>query len=179
MWVMRGFASAGVAAALFWILLAAMPAGAAVSWVATNGGSWATGGNWSGGSAPGVADTVLFTDTGASSLPNDPTSTLDVNRTIGTLSFANIATKFHTLELGTRTLTVTGNLNFNLDKSTNTTTTIRNGALVVSGAFANLNAGASVAGSASGVATLAGVTSVTANVQDFNVGTATGSGATG
>src|SRR6476661_3006277 len=108
-------------------------ANAAVTWTGAGGTSWATSTSWSPSGGPNTTDTVIFNDTGASPFPADPTSVLNVNRTIGTLSFGNTSTKFHTLDLATRTLTITGNLNFNLDQGQNTTTTIRNGPLVVNG----------------------------------------------
>src|SRR3954453_22762315 len=84
---------------------------AAVSWTGTGGASWATGSRWSNGSGPTSADTVNFTDAGALvNQPGEVTSILNANRTIGGLSFANPLGKYQTLDLGTRTLTVAGNL---------------------------------------------------------------------
>ena len=123
--------AAAVTAASAWVQSSA---NAAVSWSGTGGVSWATGSSWSNGSGPSTADTVNFTDTGSTNQPNEVTSLLNTSRTIGGLSITNSASKFHTLDLGTNTLTVAGNFNFNLDQNSNTTTTIRNGSI-------NINSG--------------------------------------
>jgi hypothetical protein len=154
-------------------------ANAAVSWTGTGGVNWATGSSWSNGSGPSTADTVNFTDVGSTNQPNEVTSLLNISRTIGGLSFNNSAGKFHTLDLGTNTLTVAGNFNFNLDQNANTTTTIRNGSISINSAFATVGFGRGVSGSSSAIADLSGVSSFASNTQNFYVGSSTGGAAAG
>src|SRR5215213_2007820 len=129
---------------------------ATVGWTGSGGASWATGSSWNNGSGPTAADTAAFTDAGSTNQPNEVTSLLNAPRTIGGLSFSNTLGKFHTLDLGTHTLSVAGNFNFNLDQSANTTTTIRNGSLNVNSPFATVGVGRGVVGSSTAIADLSG-----------------------
>jgi hypothetical protein len=161
------------------LVMQAAPAGAAINWTGAGGSSWAAGGSWSNGSGPGTTDTASFTDTGASPIPGDPTSFLNASRTIGGLNFSDTATKFHTLDLGGNTLTLTGNLGFNVNTGTNSTATIRNGTLVVNGAFANIYAGYAVSQFTTGSGDLSGLTALNATVADVQVGTSIAGTSTG
>ena len=154
--------------------LGAFSAQAAVSWVGTGANTnWATTTNWSNAAGPASTDTVIFTDTGSSSLPAETTSLVNIDRAIGGLSFSDTAGKYHTLDLGAHTLTVSGNVNFNLDQNAQTTTTVRDGALVVSGTFANINVGTGVSGSSKSNVDFSGLTSLNTSVQNFLVGAST------
>ncbi len=161
------------------VALAAASAPGAVSWTGAGGTSWGTGGSWSNGTGPGTGDTASFGDTGSSNLPGNVTSIVNADRTIGGLSFNDTIGHFHTLDLGTHALTITGILSFNLDQGQTTTTTIRNGALSVSGSFANIYAGRAVSGSSVGIADLSGLSSLDATVQNLLVGTSTAGSGTG
>ncbi len=143
---------------------------AAVSWNGAAGTNWASNGNWSNNAGPGTTDTVVFTDTASSNLPGDLTSILNIARTIGGLSFTNSASHFHTLDLNNQTLTITGNLNFNIDQGQTSLTTIRDGTLTISGPFANVNVGRGVSGSSVGVADLSGLSAFNANVASMLIG---------
>ena len=152
---------------------------ATVGWTGTNGPDWGTGSNWNNATGPGPGDTAAFGDTGSINQPNEVTSILDATRTIGGLSVTNTLGKFHTLDLGTHTLNVGGNLSFNLDQGANTTTTIRNGSLNVNSPFAAVSVGRGVVGSSTSFADLSGVSSFTSNTQNFFVGTSTAGTASG
>src|SRR5437588_4359123 len=129
---------------------------AAVTWTGMAGTDWGNGKNWSNGTGPAATDTALFTDTGSSILPNDVTSVVNADRTIGGLAFSDGAGHYHTLDAGGHVLTVAGSLSFNLDQGQTTTTTLRNGWLVLSSTFGDLNAGRAVSGSATSIADLSG-----------------------
>lgn len=131
-------------------------ANAAISWTGAAGTDWGNGKNWSNNAGPSTTDTALFNDIGSSILPGDVTSIVNADRTIGGLAFNDGAGHYHTLDLGGHTLTITGNLSFNLDQNQNTTTTVRDGTLTLSGPFANLSAGRAVSSSSSGIADLSG-----------------------
>lgn len=162
------------------LLGTALQAGAVtVTWSGGGGISWATGSSWSVPAGPGTGDTASFSDTGASTLPGEVTSLVNADRTINGLAFNDTSTKFHTLDLGTHNLTITGNLNFNLDQSAVTTTTVRNGVLTANGAFSTLNVGRAVSGSSKSIVDLSGVSSLTAALQDVNIGVSTASSAEG
>lgn len=173
--------AAGVGSAVVWAAgLAVAPAGAAtVSWTGAGGANWATSGNWTPAGGPGTADTANFTDTGSFTLPGEVTSLLNADRTVGGLIFTNGTSKYHTLDLNGRTLTVAGNAHFNTDGSGITTTTLRNGTLVLNGAFSTFNVARAVAGSSNGSADLSGLTALTASVQEWNVGTSAANAAKG
>jgi hypothetical protein len=144
------------------------------TWTGAGGTNWAAA-SWS-PAAPGTLDTALFGDTGSSTLPNDMTVFLDQNRTIGGLAFSNTAGKYTTLDLDGKTLTVNGNLMFNVDRNAATTTTIRNGTLTVNSASATIYAGSAVSSASVGTPTLAGLTAFNATVADILVGASTGTG---
>lgn len=146
---------------------------AAISWTGAAGTDWANGKNWSNNAGPSTTDTALFNDVGSSILPGDVTSIVNADRTVGGLAFTDSAGHYHTLDLGGHTLTITGNLSFNLDQNQNTTTTVRDGTLTLSGPFANLSAGRAASSSSSGIADLSGLTALNATVQSFQVGTST------
>lgn len=152
---------------------------ATVTWSGAEGISWDTPGNWSNSAGPGTGDTASFNDTGASVLPGDVTSILDVSRSINGLTFNNTATKFQTLDLNTAALTVTGNVTFNLDQPALSTTTIRNGALSINSAFATFNVGRGASGSSKSIVDLSGLTSLSGTLQDMYIGSSTASGASG
>jgi len=152
---------------------------AVVSWTGTGGSSWATASSWSNGSGPGTTDTANFTNTGSVTLPGTVTSIVNANRTIGGLAFSNTSGDYQTVDLGGFTLTVAGNLNFNTDQGSTSTTTLRDGNLVVNGS-SNLLVGTSVSESASGSADLSRLTSFNATLQDLYVGfSTTGSSSAG
>ena len=141
------------------LLLTALvrPALAAVHWTAEGpNDDWATGDNWSNELGPGPFETALFDNAGASTIPGEVTNYLTADRTIGGLTYSN-ANRYHTTDLGGATLTVEGNLNFNVNQPGHTTTVIRRGALVVGGGFANVNVGRSYSGGAWAVANLGGL----------------------
>jgi fibronectin-binding autotransporter adhesin len=159
--------------------LAARHAPADVSWLGANGSSWTTNANWSNNAGPATTDIVDFNDPGASTSPGNVTSLLNANRTIGGLQFNDSSGKYHTLDLNSDTLTITGNVTFNQDKNTATTETIRHGSLNVSGSYANFTVGTTVSGNAVGTADLSGLTSFTGNLQNFYVGASPTGNATG
>ncbi len=162
------------AAVLAAAALGTLPAGAAVTWVGNGSNTnWATTTNWSNLAGPGTSDTAVFTDTGSSTLPAETTVLFDTNHTIGGMSFTDNAGKYHTVNLAGHTLTISGNLNFNLDQNTQTTTTLRDGQLVVSGSFANINVGIGVSGSSKSIVDFSGLSSLNATVQNFLVGAST------
>ena len=161
------------------LLTATTAPAATISWTGPAGGSWATGSNWSNSTGPAATDTASFSAAGASSLPGDVTSVLNIDRTVAGLSYNNLVGKYHTTDFAGHTLTIAGNLNFNLDQGQTTTTTLRNGALVLNGGFANINVGRAASGSSTAVADLAGLTSLNATLQELQVGTSTAGGATG
>ncbi len=150
-----------------------------VTWSGAGGVSWGTGLNWSNTSGPGIGDSAAFNDTGASVLPGDVTSVLDVSRSIAGLSFNDTAGKFHTLDLNASTLTVTGNITFNLDQSALSTTSIRNGTLNVNSPFTTFNVGRAASGSSKSIVDLSGLTALTGTMQDLYVGSSTASTAAG
>ncbi len=164
-------------------VIAAFPAAsarAAVSWTGTGGTSWSTTTSWSpNGTGPSTTDTASFTDTGSTTFVGDITSIVNANRTIGGLAFNNTAGKYHTLDLGTHTLTVNGNLHFNDDQSASTTTTLRNGILAITGSTSFVNVGSASSGSGKSIVTWSGLTSMSATaIQDFNIGVSTSSSGT-
>jgi hypothetical protein len=175
---LRACVAVGVGASLVAAGMPVAPAGAAVvSWTATTvGASWGAS-SWSVAGGPGTGDTANFTDTGSFTLAGEPTSVLNADRTIAGLIFTNASSKFHTLDLNGKTLTVNGSVNFNTDGSGTTTTTVRNGTLVLAGAFSNLNVGRASAGSSNGSADLSGLTALNANLAEWHVGSSA-SGAT-
>ena len=69
------------------VLMITAPAGSGV-WTNVNGGSWATGSNWSGGLIAGGTDAAA--DFSTLSLNANPTVTLDGARTVGTLVFDDL-----------------------------------------------------------------------------------------
>ena len=152
---------------------------AAVSWTGMAGTDWANGKNWSNSTGPASSDTVLFTDTGSSILPDDVTSVVNADRTIGGLAFSDSAGHYHTLDVGGHTLSVAGSLNINLDQNQKSTTTLQDGALVLSSSFGDLNVGRAVSASAFSIADLSGLTSLNATLRSVQVGSSTSGGATG
>jgi hypothetical protein len=152
---------------------------ATVTWSGAGGTSWATGSSWSIAAGPGSGDTAAFTDAGATTIPGDVTSVLNTSRTIGGLTFSNTATKFQTLDLNGKTLTLNGSVSFNLDQSALSTTTVRNGTLTMNSAFATLNVGRAASGSSKSIVDLSGLTALTGTLQDLHVGSSTANGATG
>jgi hypothetical protein len=148
-------------------------AAATITWSGATSTNWGTNTNWTGGAIPGTGDTASFTDTKAETLPGEVTSVLNVDKTIGGLAFSNTTGKYHTLDLAAHTLTVTGNVNFNVNQGVTTTTTIRNGTLNINGAFANLNVARSISAGAVGVVDLTGLTAFNATLQDIQIGTST------
>jgi hypothetical protein len=151
----------------------------AVNWTGTGGTSWSTGTSWSNNVGPAALDTASFSDAAASSFPGDMTSFLDKNYSIGGLTFSNSASKYHTLDLNGKTLTISNLLAFNADKAGSTLTTVRNGTLTVDSSFANVYVGSSISANASGTVSLSGLTALTINGQSFQVGTSTSSSASG
>jgi hypothetical protein len=150
-----------------------------VTWNGSAGTDWANAHNWSNNSGPSATDTVFYNDTGSSILPGDVTSVVNVDRTIGGLAFSDSGGHYHTLDLGGHALSVAGSLSFNLDVGSNTTTTLRDGNLLLTSAFGQINVGRAVSGSASSIADLSGLSLITANVQDVLIGTSTAGGANG
>jgi hypothetical protein len=124
-----------------------------VTWNGNGGESWADA-SWSNSTGPGTTDTASFTDTASVQFPGTVTSILDSTRTIGGLAFTDTAGHYHTLDLGGFTLNEFGNLNFNTDENSSTTSTIRDGVLNVGGGFSSINVGTAVSESASGIADL-------------------------
>lgn len=155
------------------VLLAVAPlssSGAILSWTSGSGTiGWGTAANWSTGTPPTVNDIVTFDNAGSSFLPYQPTSMLDISRTIAGLNYS-VGNAYHTTDLNGRTLTVTGNLAFNIDQPAPTLSALRNGVLSVTGPNANFFVGSSILNSAWSVADLSGLSSVSANVQQFKVG---------
>jgi hypothetical protein len=152
---------------------------ASVTWTGASGTDWANGHNWSNNAGPSPTDTAIFTDTGSSIIPGDTTSVLNIDRIIGGLVFSDTAGHYHTLDLAGHGLDVAGSLSFNLDQGSSTTTTVRNGALLMTNAFGQLNVGRAVSGSASAIVDLSGLRSIAAHVQDVLIGTSTANGANG
>jgi hypothetical protein len=150
-----------------------------VSWTAATNTSWATGSNWGNNTGPGATDVASFASPGSATAPGDVTSIVNVSRTIGGLYFNNTAGHYHTVDLNNDTLTIAGNLNVNVDQSSSTTTTLRDGSLVFSGAYANINVGRGVAASASGIADLTGLSSVSGVLQSIEVGASSSGSASG
>jgi len=142
------------------------------------GNSWATGSNWSDGNGPGPSETAYFYRDGTTGLPNEVTNVLDADRTIGGLAYL-VNSGFHTSDLAGHTMTIDGNLNFNTDVSHLTTTTIRNGVLIVDHAFADLNVAPSYTTTARSNVDLSGLTRLEATVREFNIATTIASGVTG
>ncbi len=149
-----------------------------VTWTGSSGESWADA-SWSLAGGPGTADTASFTNAASVSIPGTVTSILNADRTIGGLAFSNTAGNYQTLDLGGFTLTESGNLNFNTDENSSTTTTILDGVLNVTGASSSIHVGTGVSGSANGNADLSGLTSLGATVQNLQVGTSSAGTANG
>lgn len=150
------------------------------SWTGTGGTSWGTNTSWSPTGTPGTGDTASFTNTDAASVPGSVTSLLNVSRTITGLTFNNTASHYHTLDLNTDTLTDTGELDFNVDQSASTTTTIRDGTLTVNGTYANVRAGNAVSGTSTVVVDLSGLTAFNVvTAANFYVGVSSANAATG
>ena len=152
---------------------------ASVTWTGASGTDWANGHNWSNNSGPSTTDTAIFNDTGSSIIPSDTTSVLNTDRIIGGLVFSDTAGHYHTLDLGGHGLSVAGSLSFNLDQGSSTTTTMRNGTLLLTNSFGQINVGRAVAGSAAAIVDLSGLTSIGAHVQDVLIGASTANGASG
>jgi len=93
---------------------------------------WITADNWAAGTPPLGTETVSFDNTGASTLPGEVTNVLSGNVTIGGLTFRN-DNRYHTTDFGGNTLTVEGDLNFNVNYNKPTTTTLTDGTLQVVG----------------------------------------------
>jgi len=103
---------------------------------AGTGNDWANAENWEFYNiVPGPDDTVYFSNTGSSTLPDTVTNSIVADRTIGGMAYDN-SSRYHTTDLGGNTLTVEGDLNFNTNQSGHTTTIIRNGNLLVTWATA-------------------------------------------
>ncbi len=104
---------------------------------------------------------------------------LNANRSIGGLAFTNSAGHYHTLDLGGFTLNVAGNLNFNTDENSSTTTTVLDGILNVTSNSSNVYVGTGVSGSAIGIVDLSGLTSLGTTGQSFLVGASSAGSANG
>ncbi len=141
--------------------------------------SWSDGANWNGGSAPDPTEAALFTNAGSSTIPNEVTSVLMADRTIGGLLFSNSTGKYHTLDLSGSTLRVEGDLSFNVNNSGQTTTILRNGRLDVDSPFGYVNVGRAFTGSGWAEVDLGTLSEFNAEVHEFHVGTRTGSSAYG
>ncbi|HYE17095.1 MAG TPA: PEP-CTERM sorting domain-containing protein [Tepidisphaeraceae bacterium] len=168
----RGAVARAVAAVV--VGAVGVTAGAAtISWTGTGGPGWATANSWSpSGAGPQAGDVAAFGDTGSTAFVGDVTSVVNVDRTVFGLTFKNAAGKYHTLDLNARALTVNGNLHFNTDTSTATTTTVRNGTLNVTGAFSTINVGRAASANAKGAADWSGLTALSATIAEVNVGVA-------
>ena len=150
-----------------------------ISWVAGGvGNSWSTGANWSDGVGPGVTDTAVFDNGGAVFLPGEVTNFLDASEVIGGLAYNNSGA-FHTTDLGGFTLGVFGSLNFNTNQPGLSTTTIRDGVLIVADPFGSVNVGRSFGSGAKANVNLGGLTQFAATVNQFQVGTSIGGTASG
>ncbi len=150
-----------------------------ISWV--DGGpdkSWNTGANWGNGVGPGATDTALFDNTGATFLPGEVTNSLDDNRVVGGLAYNNSGA-FHTTDLNGFTLSVFGSVNFNTNQPGQSTTTLRDGVLIVADPSGSVNVGRSYGNGATANVNLAGLSQFGATVNQFQVGTSVGGNANG
>src|SRR4051812_46983460 len=165
-------------------LIAFIPSAFALSdsWISTVSGSWATAGNWSSGTVPG-STSIDNTDvaTFGVALAANRTVTVDANRYIGGISFANSGTFAYTLATGTlhlnsggviQTLSVNGNH-----------TDVISAPIVIDGNggsafFTALATSASslmnISGTVSGVSTVGNATTLTLNGTNLGSNTVTG-----
>jgi len=151
--------------------VARTPAVAAISWTgAGTNNTWADGDNWSNGSGPGAAETAYFDNDGASTIPGELTNVLTTDRTIGGLAFSNNG-RYHTADLGGHTLSVGGNLDFNVNQSGHTSTVIRHGVLEVVGPYSNVNVGRSYSGGGWAIVNMEGLAEFRAEAIEFHVAT--------
>src|SRR4051794_14481531 len=98
----RSMRSGMIAAAAVAALSGAQFATAQISWTGGAGADdfWSTGGNWSTGVAPGVTDNVLFGNADVQGAPGVVNNIVGVSRTIGTLTYSNLASVgFHTTQI--------------------------------------------------------------------------------
>jgi len=139
---------------------------------------WNTNANWSTGFAPGATQAASFQNIGSSTVVNEVTNRLLYDRTVAGLSFNNNG-RYHTTDLGKKTLTVKGDLNFNLDQPGQTTTTFRNGVLHVTAPLGYVNVGRSYTAGAWSRVDLGTLSEFQANVREFHIGTRVNGGAYG
>ncbi len=167
----RGPFVARAAVAILLLFVIDISPAAVFTWTGSGGTSWATSSNWNPTGGPGTSDTASFTNTGSVTFPGTVTSVLDTNHTVGGLVFVNSSGHYDTLDFGGFTLTDNGNLSFNTDENSPTTTTIRDGILNVSGGVnSTISVGSGVSGNAVGTADFSGLTSFGATIQNLYVG---------
>ena len=153
------------------------PGGAAgsaiVNWIGADPAhsSWSIANNWSNPIGPGAADIASFGNTGAAALPGQATNSLAGNRTVAGLTYNNTNGYYHTTDLGGHELTITGDLNFNVNRNSPTTTTIRNGVLTVTNPLANINVGRSYSGGSWANVDLSGASLLRSDINQLHVGT--------
>ncbi|NQU25306.1 MAG: PEP-CTERM sorting domain-containing protein [Candidatus Nealsonbacteria bacterium] len=146
---------------------------------AGTGNDWANAENWEFYNiVPGPDDTVYFSNTGSSTLPDTVTNSIVADRTIGGMAYDN-SSRYHTTDLGGNTLTVEGDLNFNTNQSGHTTTIIRNGNLLVTDPLGYINVGRSESSTAWANVNLSTLDSFNADVHELRVGSKLSGTATG